>query len=179
MIMQDYKKFRALVQKVKQHRVHKINNSIGVYDAYKWVRKNNWLNLERPVTEKEFYSIIRTVNTIIADHISLGEEFKFPERLGILELRKYTPFIGYKDDKLKVSLAIDWAATLNLWFEDEEAYNNKTLVKIPEKEIFKFYYSKKTANYINKSFYSFQVNREIKKRLKTNIKEGKVDAFLL
>ena len=48
-----------------------------------------------------------------------------------------------------------------------------------EKEIFKVHYNKSKADYTNKSFYQFNANRELKKALKRNIKDGKVDAFLL
>jgi hypothetical protein len=43
-------------------RYYKVNNSLGVYDAYKWIRKNKWFNIGRPLKEHEFYSIIRKVN---------------------------------------------------------------------------------------------------------------------
>lgn len=46
-----------------------------------------------------------------------------------------------------------------------------------EKEIFKVYYNRSKANYANKSFFAFDVNRELKKKLKYNIKEGRIDAY--
>ena len=49
--------------------------------------------------------------------------------------------------------------------------------KVEEKEIFKVYYNKQLADYNNQVFYEFNVNRELKKRLKQRIKEGKLDAF--
>lgn len=175
-----FEEFKANNQRLHDTRKHKVTGSLGVYDAYKWIRKNKWLDLERPLTEKEFYSIIRNVNNLIAEELIKGNDFNIPERMGKLELRKRIPFIGYdKDNKLKVCLAIDWDATLKLWYEDEDAYNNKQLVRIPEKEVFKYYYNKYNANYNNKSFFDFNINREIKTRLKQNIKAGKVDAFLL
>ena len=74
-------------------------------------------------------------------------------------------------------MPIDWDRTLKLWYEDEEAYKNKTLIKIEEKEIYKIFYNRNLADYTNKSFYQFNFNRELKKKLKYNIKEGEVDAF--
>ena len=61
--------------------------------------------------------------------------------------------------------------------EDEEAYNKRQLVKIPEREIFRIRYSKEDANYNNKSFIEFQVNRDIKVRLKQKIKNNEIEAF--
>lgn len=173
-----YEEFRASQQKLHDNRKHKVTGSLGVYNAYKWIRKNKWLDLDRPVTEKEFYSIIRRVNNYLAEELSKGNDVILPNRMGRLELKKHKPFIGYKKDKLIVNLSIDWDATLKLWYEDEEAYNNKTLVKIPEREIFKFYYNKYEANYTNKSFFEITINRDIKKTIKNRIKNGQVDAFI-
>ena len=50
---------------------------------------------------------------------------------------------------------------------------------IEEKEIFKVVYNKSKAEYTNKSFYQFDLNRDIKRRLKQQIREGKLDAFIL
>ena len=98
--------------------------------------------------------------------------------MGRLELRKYDARITFDGEKVKTNLPIDWDRTLKLWYEDEEAYNNKTLVKVEEKEIFKVYYNKQLANYQNMTFYSFNINRDLKRRLKYNIKNGKLDAFI-
>ena len=100
--------------------------------------------------------------------------------MGKLELRKRNslPVID-KNGSLKVTYAIDWDSTLKLWYDDEEAFNNKTLVKLPERSIFRVKYNKDTANYENKSFMEFQINRDIKTRLKQKIKNNEIDAFNL
>lgn len=160
-------------------RVHKVNKSLGVYDAYKWLRKRQWIDIGQRLTEHEFYSIIRRVNDYLAKELSNGKDVKLPHRMGTIELRKINTYINFKDGKLHTNLPIDWDRTLKLWCEDEEAYKNRTLIKIEEKEIFKVYYNKSKADYTNKSFYQFSVNRDLKKTLKRNIREGKIDAFLL
>jgi hypothetical protein len=48
-----------------------------------------------------------------------------------------------------------------------------------EKEIFKVFYNKANANYENKSFMQFEVNRDLKRRLKDRIKSKAIDAFML
>lgn len=73
----------------------------------------------------------------------------------------------------------DWNATLNLWYEDAEAYKNKTIIRIPETEVFSVKYSRRTAYYKNSLFYSFSTNREFKNMLKAAIKEGNVESFIL
>ena len=174
-----YEEFKSRIQHLSSPRKHKVTNSIGVYSAYKFIRKNKWLNIGRPLTEHEFYSIIRKVNDYLADSLLHGEDIKLPHRMGRIELRKYNARINFDGNKVKTNLPIDWDRTLKLWYEDEEAYNEKTLVKVEEKEIFKVYYNKQLADYNNQVFYEFNVNRELKKRLKQRIKKGKLDAFKL
>lgn len=172
-----YEEFKSEVQHLSSQRKHKVTNSIGVYSAYKWIRKNRWLNIGRCLTEHEFYSIIRKVNDYLADSFLHGNDIKLPHRMGRIELRKYDVRVSLDGEKVKTNLPIDWDRTLKLWYEDEEAYKEKTLVKVEEKEIFKVYYNKQLADYNNQVFYEFNVNRELKKRLKQRIKEGKIDAF--
>lgn len=167
------------IKKVKGHRVHKVVKSLGVYDAYKYIRKNKWFDIGRPVTEHEFYTIIREVNKLLAEELSNGNDIKFPHRLGGLEVRKYNASIYLTKGKVKTNLPIDWNRTLKLWEEDKISYKNKVLIRQEEKEIYKIFYNRTKANYNNKSFYEFKVNRQIKQRLKENIREGKIEAFLL
>ena len=174
-----YKEFKFEVQNLNSSRKHKVTNSVGVYSVYKIIRKNHWYNIGRPLTEKEFYSIIRTFNKHIAEELSKGNEFTLPYKMGTLEIRKYSPNITIKNGKLNTPLPIDWDKTLKLWYEDKESYDKKTLVRSDVKEIFRLIYNKSKAEYINKSFYELRFNREIKKKLKQNIKEGLIDAFLL
>ena len=179
-MINSYKDFKSVIQGLQNTRTHKITNSLGVYDAYKYIRKNKWFDIGRPLTEHEFYQIIRRINNYLAEELVNGNDIIFPNRMGKLELRKRNslPVID-KNGSLKVTYAIDWDNTLKLWYEDEEAFNNKTLVKIPERNIFRVKYNKDTANYENKSFMEFQVNRSIKTRLKQKIKNNEIDAFNL
>lgn len=172
-----WKEFRASVCHLNEHRTHKVSGSLGVYDAYKYIRKNKWFDIGRPLTEHEFYSIIRRVNNYLAEELLKGHDISLPHRMGRLELRKYDAKIYLKDNKVVTNLPVDWDKTLRLWYEDKESYDNRTLVKVEEKEIFKVYYNRQLADYNNQSFYEFNVNRELKKRLKQRIKEGKLDAF--
>lgn len=174
-----YEEFRSQILKLKKTRVYQTNNSLGVYDAYKWIRKNKWLNIGRIITEHEFYYIIREVNKLLAQNIINGKEVVFPCRMGKLELRKIIPTVKIVDGKVKNTYPIDWDKTLKLWYEDKEAYNNKTLIKLIEKQTFKIHYNRTNANYKNKSFYEFKVNRTIKRTLKDNIKNNHIDAFEL
>lgn len=169
--------FRRAILKIDGPRKHKVTNSNGVYDAYKYLRKNKWFDIGRPLTEHEFYTIVRQVNNYLADELLHGQDIVLPHRLGRIELRKYDVRMSIKDGKLVTNLPIDWDRTLKLWSEDEEAYKERTLVKVEEKEIFKVFFNRRTANFQNKSFMEFEVNRDLKRGLKQKIKSGAIDAF--
>ena len=94
-------------------------------------------------------------------------------------VRKYNAKIVIDGKKIRTNLPIDWDRTLKLWYEDKESYKNKTLIKVEEKEIYKIYYNRNIADFTNKTFYRFDINRALKRKLKQNIKDGKIDAFLL
>ena len=171
--------FRRKVLKVDGPRKHKVRNSNGVYDSYKWIRKNKWLDIGRPLTEHEFYSIVRQVNNLLAEVLLSGGDIILPHRLGTIELRKYDTKISVCNGRVVTNLPIDWDRTLKLWSEDEEAYKERALVKMEEKETFKIFYNKRNANYNNKSFMQFEVNRDLKRILKQKIKDRAIDAFKL
>lgn len=175
----SWTEFRSQVLKLSQPRSHKISGSLGVYDAYKWIRKNKWLNIGTPVSEHNFYSIIRGINNCLADELIKGNDINLPYRLGRIEVRKYPVRISSDGEKIKTNLPIDWDTTLRLWYEDEEAYKNKTLIKQDVKEVFKVIYNRNKAMYNNKSYYELELNRDIKRRLKQQIKEGKLNAFMM
>lgn len=174
-----YTEFRKKIQNVDKKRVHKITKSIGVYDSYKWIRKNKWLDIGRPLKEGEFYRIIRKVNEYLVKELAKGKEIRLPHRLGVLEVRKCPIKLAIKDGKLVTNMPIDWSRTFQLWYSDEEAFNAKTLVRIETQEVFRIYYNKSTANYNNKSFYDFRPNRELKKQLSKQAREGNLEAHLL
>ena len=170
--------FRREVLKVDKSRVHKVKNSLGVYNAYKWLRKNKWLGME-PISEHDFYAIIRAVNKALAKSFLHLGSIKLPLRMGEIILRKYHPSITSQDGKIKTNLPVDWDSTLQLWSEDKESYKKRTLIRLEEKEVFKVLYDKSKALYNNKSFYTLELNRDIKLSLKKQLKNGLLDAFML
>ena len=117
--------FKRTTLKLNEPRTHKVTGSLGVYDAYKYIRKNKWLNIGRPLSEHEFYSIIRKVNEYLADSLLRGHDIVLPHKMGRIEVKKYEARITLEGNKVKTNLPIDWDRTLKLWYEDEESYKNK------------------------------------------------------
>ena len=155
----------------------KVTNSWGIYDIYKHIRKRGWYNIGRPLKEKEFYAIVRQVNQRLAHEIALGHGVRLPEKMGAFELRKSERGVSIVDGKLKNTYPVDWAETLKLWCQDEEAKREKILLRRQEPYVYRVKYVKDNATYENKIFYQFVLNRFIKLALKDNIKDGKVDTL--
>lgn len=176
----EYKEFRSTVLKLAEKRTHKVTNSWGVYDAFKYYRKNKPQNNPKYILkESQFYAIIRRTHNLMVESLLENNDIVFPLRMGSLQLRKHEPTLKIVDDKLINNLPIDWNRTIQLWAEDEEAHRNKTLIRLEEKEVFKVIYNKTKCTFNNKSFYTFNTNRKLKQRLKKLIKENKIDAFNL
>lgn len=178
--MEDLINFKRRILKVDGPKNHKIRNSLGVYDAYKYYRKVKPKDKEYILTESQYFSIIRKINNILANQISLGHEVILPCKMGKIELRKYPKTVRIDENgKVQTNLPIDWDRTLELWYNDEESRNNKTLIKEECNEIYKLLYNKSSAQYTNKAYYGFSFNRELKKLLKRNIKDGVTEALLV
>lgn len=173
----NYSEFETFIRKKHLPKNVKVKNSWGIYDAYKYIRKNGWYNIGRPLKEHEFYSIIRSINNLLAEELKKGNTVVFPCRMGSLELRKRNAGVSIIDGKLKNTYPIDWDSTVKLWYEDAEARENKTLLRNETKEVYSIKYNKFKVNYKNKTFYEFQINRFIKRALKDSIIKGKIDAL--
>ena len=171
----DFKEFKETITKARIKKKAKVSNSWGVYDAYKHIRKNGWYNIGRPLKEHEYYSIIRGINLLLAEEIVKGNNVKFPHRMGCLELTKKEHGAFLKDGKLINTYPVNWDETLKLWYADEEARKNKTLIRRNSKYVYQVKYSKYRAYYKNRRFYEFALNRFIKRKLKESIISGKTD----
>lgn len=174
---ESFEKFRTSILHHRAPKPFKIRHSHGVYDIYKAIRKAGWYNIGRPLKEHEFYTIIGRINKLLAQEIGQGHVVTFPAKMGQLEIRKIPAGAFMKDGKLHIHYPVDWDSTLKLWFKDEEARKNKTLVRIETPYLYKIKYYKRKANYKNKFYYDFEVNKKIKKALKENIKAGKIDTL--
>lgn len=173
----NFTEFINSIKKVKTPRNHKIKNSLGVLSCYRWCKANK-INLGQSLTSKQFSDIIRTINKEIINSLLNSHSVILPCRMGTLELKKSTPKIYFKEDKLIVTNPIDWNKTLQLWYEDSEAKENKKTIKMEEKEIFRFYYNKLKANFKNKSCFFIKFNREAKLQLKQKVRQGNIDAYI-
>lgn len=176
---QEYTTYLSTIKKVKQSRKHKITNSLGVKDGLKYYRNTKPKELKYKLTDSQFYAIIRKTNLLLQDRILQGLDIKFPSKMGKLELRKYDREVKFVDGKLKINLPIDWNKTIKYWYDNEEAHKAKKLLRIEQSEIFTILYNKKKANYNNKIYYKFKVNKQLRVKLQQKVRNNEVDAFSL
>lgn len=175
----DYAEFRKNIVKAKGQHNFKVRDSNGTKEAWRWIKKNKWLNIGQPVTEREFGLIIKTINLYLQDQLLQGKDSVLPHRMGRIEIRKFKTTIAYRDGKLITNLPVDWEKTMKLWYEDKEAYKNRQLVRHEMKDRFTIYYNKHLALFKNKVFYQFSPTRAFKKRLAQSILNKGIDAPLL
>lgn len=176
----DYNEFRKRLLKVEGEKHHfEVTNSYGTKEAWRWLKKNKWLDLDEPVTERQFGLIIKAINNTLRDQLLNGKDIDLPHKMGRIEIRKFKAKMDIKEGKLVTNLPPDWKRTIDLWCEDPESYEAKTLVRYEDINRFMVYYDKNRATYNNKSFYRFIPVRPLKKELKERIINGSIDAFLL
>ena len=173
----NFEEFRDSVQKKKSQKKFKVKNSFGVYDIFKILRKNKWESIGQPLKEHIFYTIIREINNLLAIELGRGETIVLPARMGRLELRKKSQGVSIVNNYLENTYPINWNNTIRLWFDNAIAKAKRTLLRDEDKVGYFIKYCKYCANYENKSFYQFTLNRFIKRALKENIKRGKIDTL--
>lgn len=169
--------FRKEILKVDQPRKTTINNSYGVYDAYKYYRKNKPKDPKYILSESQYFAIVRQINLLLVQELLEQKDIVFPYSMGRLEVRKSIPKVYIEDGKVKSTYPIDWDGTLKLWYEDQESRENKTILKKKEREVFRIMYNKSKAFYTNKNYFEFKVNRALKLALRDVIRQGNFDAF--
>ena len=175
--MDDRQKLIDELQGKHREKHFKITNSIGVGDIFRMLRANGFEGIGKPVEVKLFHKVIRIVDDHLAEELKNGKPVQFPSRMGHLEIRKKECSASYKDGRLKITYPVDWKSTIDLWLEDEEARKEKILIRFEDRFVYKVQYDKYNSNFNNKDYYSFEVNRFIKRALTNKIKKGEIDTL--
>jgi len=176
MIYEDFRKQTLKANTKKGH--FRINKSLGAKEAWRWLKKNKWLDLGQEITESQMRVIIDTLNQTLQDQLLNQRDINLPLNMGRIEVRKFETKKEFVDGKIKTNLAIDWDATLRLWHEDNYAKEHKILIRCETSERFRIIYNKRKAKYNNKTFYEFNPTRDLRIKLKNKIKTQGFDALL-
>lgn len=160
-------------------RKHKVTNSWGTYDYYKYYRRSKPAGKKYVLTESQFYAIIRKVNQEIVDHLLTYSSVPLPFKFGELIIQKFdkTPRINERGE-LVHNTCIDWGETLRLWYEDDEAFREKTLVYMTTTSQYKVLFYKAKAMFPYQGFYEFKLNSTARQILSKKIKNGEIDGFM-
>ena len=137
----------------------KISGSWGIYDYYKYYRKNRPKDKKYVLNEHQYFSLVRKVNNILAQGLIDGDTLEFPYALGEVYSKRRKARTTFKDGKVVTNRRIDWNETLKLWHTDEEAHKKKVLIRRTEPYINYMDYTKRLAKYKNMRFYSFRINK--------------------
>jgi hypothetical protein len=69
--------FRKVILKVDKPRKTTINNSYGVYDAYKYYRKNKPKDPKYILSESQYFAIVRQTNLLLAQELLEQKDIVF------------------------------------------------------------------------------------------------------
>lgn len=142
-------------------------------DSYKFYKSN----VEDPIDIKTYLKIVNSFMKFIMSKIFKGFEVKLPARLGSFSIigKKIKPRLNSEGEI--ANLAPNWVKTKELWENNPEAKKNKELVYCFNEHTggvrYKFLWSKKNVNVVNKNLYSIKFSRANKRMLNTMIEQGK------
>ncbi len=161
--------------------INKIRNSYNIYNYYCNYKK------VRPKRDPHWYllwwqysEIIHAMHKLMREELFTTGSVDFPYKLGTLYLVKKTNILPrFKDGKLKVPYMVNWDKTLDLWYDDEEAREKKTIVYLELKNRHAILFRKKGGKYKNQRFYKFKTTRELGHDLFKRMKANTLDNFFL
>jgi len=174
----SFGEFLKDIKKVNGQRVHKIRNSYGLPDYYKYFYSKYGKHLSKKIKYTEYSNFIKCVIGKFIEELFSSGTIAFPSGLGLLDI-KATECGAKLDEKgnLVVTKLVDWDATLKLWYQDEESRKNKSVVKIDSNLIYRIRYLKQNTKVTNKKYICFRPNRVLKQRMSKLAKTGMVNYF--
>ena len=163
--MEDYDSFLNTLQK-RGSKPHHISHCYGSRDAWKWIRKNKWKELDGKPCDQSLYSnVVSYVNQILVEKLLDGHEIVFPYQMGSLRVSSKQTNVTIENGSVKTNCSTDWKRTLEYWYEDEGAREAHKIIKWVQKRLVFIRYYKKAATFKNRRFYSFRPNRSLIKTL--------------
>lgn len=174
-IMMAESDFRHKILHLNGKRKHKVTNSNGIKEAWRWIKKNQFFGSE-PFTELQLGRIVKEMNEEVLKNVALGKDTQLPY-IGTLKVVKKERVYKREDGHIVTNLQINWDKTLKLWESDEQSHKEKRLVY--EDCDYVYHIKLFWSGVRNRSFYRFIPSSKLKKTLKTNIKAGNTDALLI
>jgi hypothetical protein len=159
------------MQTIKETRHHDIKSDYGLNDYFRFYKNNGG-----KLPKNKFREIIYTFNTYVQDVIAEGIDYILPKRLGKICIRKYETYLKFDSETntVRTNRPIDHKATKELHTQHPETKEQGLLVRRDEPYIYKIRYVKHRAVYKNKTIYNLCITRDIKQKLKLNIRNNNV-----
>ena len=132
--------------KAEHHFKVKRKNSYNIRDYYLYYCKNKKRG-EHFLTEMQYSKIIGSVHKYLVKELLNSGIIKFPLCMGSISICKVPISTKLVDNKVKTNKWINWNKTLDLWYEDEQAYKKRTLIRFDTKYRFTVSYIKKDATH--------------------------------
>lgn len=158
--------FKKQVKKVYTKRQYKIRNCFDIQRCFTYYRRHRPQESKFVITESQFYKILNAVHEEFIQQLLTGVDVILPMHMGCIRIVKSYPSVKYKDGELRNTYPIDWNKTIELWYEDEEAFRNKTLVRKIVNVKYCIIYSKKEAEYKNMYYFMIRFTRSLQKRVR-------------
>jgi hypothetical protein len=112
---QSFEEYAKTIQKVSESRHHKITGSQNTISGFSYYRKIRPKESEFVLKDKEYLSIIREMNNLVADYLIEHKAIRLPSGFGKLEIVKYeTKSWIDENDKFISSKMVDMNSTLKL-----------------------------------------------------------------
>ena len=155
----------------------------GMIDYFRFYNRTHSYKVDK----KTYSAVVSEMNKFIRDYIvEYALDVKFPARMGVLGIRKEKREPKIIKGKVINNAPPDWAKTLNLWRNDEEAHIKKIIIKHNNSHtdgyVYRAYYKKGSATYKNKTVYYFNTSRTFKRNINKRILDytkDKYDSILL
>lgn len=176
---ETFSEFEKRFKNVSGSRTHKITGSHRTICGFHYYRKIRPQKKEFVLTDIQYLSIIRDMNLLIVDELISNKSVKLPCGFGRIEVFKYetTSWID-SNGRLKTNRPIDMNSTVKLWYEDEEARLNRSIVRYDSDFIFRLKYPLKGRKNKYGTYFAIQFNRDLRKKLSEAIKSGEYDTYL-
>jgi hypothetical protein len=116
-----------LTANFKRTTISRVNDFYSISDSYQLYKQ---LDYKKKVKKKVFNEVMRDFTEFMANELLESGALFFPENTGFLRIQgsRDIPELDTENKTVKVKAAINWAATNELWKDDEQAKQNKTLI---------------------------------------------------
>ena len=176
---QSFEEYLKEAKNVHSNRKHKITGSQNTISGFHYYRKIRPKEKEFTLKDKEYLSIIREMNNLVADYLIKNKSIRLPSGFGKLEIVKIENKSWIDSNgKLVTSKVIDIHNTLKLWYEDEEARLNRSLIRFDNEYTFRIKYPQTGRMYQHNRYFSIQFNRNLRCKLRDAIQTGNYDTYI-